>query len=251
MSMGSIIHIHGYNGTVQSNPGGVSMNYSTSNPALRPSVLRSVVNGMNTASGTMTLDGVVIKSLVLFAIAVLTAGATWSGISSGSIPGLVLPVALIGGLIVAIVTIFKPVIAPYTAWLYALCEGVVLGAVSQAYNALYQGIVAEAVLLTAAVFFLMLILFGAGILKPTRRFVAIVTLATGAIALYYVASLVFGMVSGGQLPLISSATPLGIGFSIVVVIVASLNLVIDFGTSSLSSTICRKRHEHGIRNDDS
>ncbi len=207
------------------------MNYSTSNPALRPSVLRSAIGGM-TSSGVMSLDGVVYKSLILFAIAVLTAGATWSGISSGSIPGFLMPVALIGGFIIAIVTIFKPVIAPYTAWLYALCEGVVLGAISEMYNATYQGIVAEALLLTAGVFFLMLILFGAGILKPTRRFVAIVTLATGAIALYYVASLVFSMFSGGQLPLISSATPLGIGFSVVVVIVASLNLVIDFGTIS-------------------
>ena len=67
-----------------------------------------------------------------------------------------------------------------------------------------------------------------GVVRATRGFKLGVIAATGAIALVYVVNLVMTMFFHSGISILQSHTPLGIGISVVIVIVAALNLVLDF-----------------------
>lgn len=175
----------------------------------------------------MTLDGVVIRSATLLAIVIATGWVGWRAAErAGGLPGWVM-LALLGGLGVAIVTIFKPHLARYTAPVYAALEGFLLGAISAVYAAAYEGIVLQAVMLTAGVFGLMLFLHGSGAIRVTEKFRLGVVAATGAVFLVYLVSFVMGLF-GGNVPMIHEAGAVGILFSLAVVGIAALNLVLDF-----------------------
>ena len=133
----------------------------------------------------------------------------------------------IGGFILALVTIFKKQWSPITAPLYALVEGFFLGAISAVYNAQFQGIVLQAIMLTFGIMFALLFAYRSGLIKATENFKLGVTAATGGIALIYIATLVLRLF-GIQVPFIHDSGLIGIGFSLVVVVIASLNLVLDF-----------------------
>ena len=127
----------------------------------------------------------------------------------------------------AILTIFKPKLARFTGPFYAVTQGLFLGGISHAYNAQFDGIVVQAVLLTFGVFAMMLILFATGTIRVTNKLRTGIIAATGAVALVYLASIVVSLF-GGSLPVINDASPLGIGFSLLVVGIASFNLLLDF-----------------------
>jgi uncharacterized YccA/Bax inhibitor family protein len=135
--------------------------------------------------------------------------------------------ALLGGTGLAFLTIFKPNLARFTATPYALAEGVVVGCISHAFNAQWNGIALQAVLCTMGVFLVMLVLYGLRILRATPRFVkGLVASMIGIFAMYmvgFVASLF-----GAHLAFWNQPSALGIGISVVIVIVASLNLIVDF-----------------------
>jgi uncharacterized YccA/Bax inhibitor family protein len=133
----------------------------------------------------------------------------------------------IGGFILAMVTIFKKEWSPVTAPLYALVEGLFLGAISAIYNAQFQGIVLQAVMLTFGIMFALLFAYRSGLIKATENFKLGVAAATGGIALIYIATIVLGLF-GIKIPFIHDSGLIGIGFSLFVVVVASLNLVMDF-----------------------
>lgn len=175
----------------------------------------------------MTLDGVVLRSATLLAIVLATGWIGWRAAErAGGLPGWVM-LALLGGLGVAIFTIFKPDVARYTAPVYAALEGFLLGAVSAIYAAAYEGIVLQAVMLTAGVFGLMLFLHGSGIIRVTDKFRLGVVAATGAVFLVYMVSFVMRLF-GADMPMIHEASTFGILFSLAVVGIAALNLVLDF-----------------------
>ncbi len=135
--------------------------------------------------------------------------------------------ALIVGFGLAIFTAFKPNLAPFTSLPYAAAQGVVLGVVSHLYNARFEGIVLQAILATMGVFLVMLTLYGLRILRATPRFVKGVIGATMGIAVVYLVGFVASLF-GADLTFWNEPSALGIGISIVIVIVASLNLIIDF-----------------------
>ncbi|HUP84096.1 MAG TPA: Bax inhibitor-1/YccA family protein [Acidimicrobiales bacterium] len=183
----------------------------------------------------MTLDGVVLRSLILFPILLATGWFGWHavklrsselGFVTTTAPGWLLPV-LLGGFAVAMVTIFRPKLSPYTAPLYAAAEGLVLGAISHLYEISYEGIVLQAVMLTGAVFVIMLTLYSKRIVKVDDRFRRGVIVATLAVMAVYVISMVM-RIFGADIPFIHEASPLGILFSLVVVGIASANLMLDF-----------------------
>lgn len=128
---------------------------------------------------------------------------------------------------VAILTVFKPKLARFTGPVYALLQGFFLGAISHMFEAQWPGIVVQAVALTIAVFAIMLVLFATGAIKVTQRLRIAVIAATGAIALVYLVSIVLSFF-GTNVPMIHDSGPVGIGFSLVVVGVASFNLLLDF-----------------------
>jgi uncharacterized YccA/Bax inhibitor family protein len=133
----------------------------------------------------------------------------------------------LGGLVVAIVTVFIPKIAPFTAPLYAVLEGLLLGAVSAFFEARYPGVVIQAVGLTSGVLAMMLFLYGTGMIRVTQKFRVGVVAATGAVFLVYLVDMVASFF-GARLPFIHETGLMGIGFSLVVVVIATLNLLLDF-----------------------
>jgi len=216
----------------------------TSNPALNDAVFR--IHDV-TSSTTMTLQGVVMKTAILLSILVACAGVTWSMATQGmaaqqaeagiqgmqgmqAAPPNVYMYIVGGGIIgfvLAIVTSFKPKVSPYTSPLYAAAEGVFLGGISAMFNYAYPGVVVQAVGLTFGTLFALLAAYATGVIKASENFKLGVFAATGGIALFYVASMVLGLF-GVHVPLINSAGPFGIAFSVFVVIIAALNLVLDF-----------------------
>ena len=133
----------------------------------------------------------------------------------------------IGGFVVALVTIFKKSWAPITAPIYALLEGLVLGGISAMTELRFPGIPMQAVGLTFGTLVALLLVYRAGIIKVTDNFRLGVVAATGGIALFYIATMIMGFF-GVRFPSVFGAGPLGIGISVFVVIVAALNLVLDF-----------------------
>jgi uncharacterized YccA/Bax inhibitor family protein len=172
----------------------------------------------------MTIQGTINKTLILLALVIVSAALVWENYSV--VLPLLLP-AMIGGLVVAVITIFRQEWSPFTAPIYAVLEGVILGGISGFMNVMYPGIVVQAVALTFGVFFLLLIVFSTRLIRVTEKFRLVVIGATGAIALLYLADIVLGFF-GRPVGFIHESGLLGIGFSLFVVVIASLNLILDF-----------------------
>ncbi len=195
----------------------------TGNPALRKDTFLSA--GFVSPDQAMTIQGTVNKTLILLVFLVGAALWAWSD------PVKFMPwfLWILGGaFILGLVTIFTKKAAPITAPLYALAEGVLIGCISFFFEKLYPGIVIQAVGLTFGTLFALLLAYRSRLIKVTQNFRLGVIAATGGIALYYLASIILSTFFKVQVPLIHESTPLGIGFSIFVVIIASLNLVLDF-----------------------
>ena len=199
----------------------------TANPALGDKTFTGVPRAAS-AADVMTIEGTVNRTLILLLLAFVAAGWTWGLAAGGN--ALVIPLlfgGLIGGLIIAMVTIFKQRWAPVTAPIYAVCEGLLLGAISAFMNLRYPGIVPQAVALTFGTLFCLLAAYRSGMIRATENFKLGVVAATGGIFFVYMISLVLGLF-GVQFPFIHSAGPIGIAFSLFVVVIAALNLVLDF-----------------------
>jgi uncharacterized YccA/Bax inhibitor family protein len=182
----------------------------------------------------MTVSGAVNKTGLMVILCVLTAAWTWSRFFAAATPeeaaqSIALPVMIggIGGFIVALVTIFKKEWAAMTAPAYALLEGLVLGGVSAMLEMRFHGIAIQAVALTFGVLVAMLVAYRTGIIKVTDKLRLGIVAATGGIAVFYFLQFILGFF-GVHFTTINGATPIGIGFSILVVAIAALNLVLDF-----------------------
>lgn len=191
---------------------------------------------------TMTLGGTLSAIAVLFTLLLVSAAFGWGQVTqtettvetvSGTqtnittnFPGWIwLP--MIVAVILGFVTIFKPKLARFLAPLYALGYGIALGAISHMYNLQFNGIVLQAVGATLAVFFVMLFLYVTRIIKVTSRYVTVVIAATAGIFLLYFVTWI-ATLFGADIAFWNSPSLLGIGISVVIVIVAALNLGIDF-----------------------
>ena len=199
----------------------------TANPALKERTFTDI----RAAAGepTMSLQGTATKSLLLVLLTVFSASFTWNAVASGN-TGILMPATLVGGIggfIVALITIFKPKLSPYTGPIYAALEGLLLGGISAIYNARFQGLPAQAVALTFGVFIALLIVYRTGLIRATENFRLGVVAATGGIMVMYLLSFVLRFF-GIQMSFLHDSSPLSIGISLVIVVVAALNLVLDF-----------------------
>jgi uncharacterized YccA/Bax inhibitor family protein len=177
----------------------------------------------------MTIGKTVVASFALLAILVIAGAIAWDQIDpiSQEVP-VWYWVGLGGALIVAIVTIFRPRWAPFTAPVYAALEGLVVGGISRLFEYEFDGIVLQAILLTLGVFLVMLLLYATRIIKVTENFRLGVIAATGAIFLTYLVDIALRVFFDANVPFIHDTGPWGIAISVVIVIVAALNLVLDF-----------------------
>lgn len=179
---------------------------------------------------TMTIQGTVNKTGLLLLFVVVAAAWTW-GMAHSETPEAVYPWVLggvIGGLVAALVTIFKREWSPISAPVYALLEGLVLGGISAFFDKAYPGIAVQAISLTFGVLFVLLLAYKLRIVQATRGFKLGVIAATGGIALVYAVNMMMNLFGHASMSFLNAATPLGIGISLFVVIIASLNLIIDF-----------------------
>lgn len=183
--------------------------------------------GYMAGKGEMTINGTVNKSFITLLILVASAFSTWMMYADGKN---VMPLAIggaIAGVILALIISFKPVAAPYLVPVYAIAEGMFLGAISARYETLYNGITLQAALLTMGVFFALLLAYKTRLIKATENFKLGVFAATGGVALLYLLSFVLGLF-GVTVPYLHESNWIGIGISVVIVIIAALNLVLDF-----------------------
>lgn len=204
----------------------------SSNPALSDKTFSKLF--AQPSEEKMTIQGAVNKSFLLIALVVIAAVFSWSsafpdGWSIDTAP--VIPVwyypAMIGGLVIAFIIIFKQKTAPMLAPVYAVVEGLMLGALSSIFEARYPGIVLQAVLCTMGVFLALLFLYKTRIIKATENFKLGVVAATMGICLVYVLDTILRL-CGINVPYIHEGGMIGIGISLFTTTIAALNLVLDF-----------------------
>ena len=201
------------------------------NPALKADTFtnyRTTVTGYD-SNESMTLTGVVHRTALLLLFLVGGAGVTWKMVAAGQLQ--MLYPCMMGGMLVgfilSMVTIFKPNLAAYTSIPYALCEGLVLGAISAIVEFRYPGIVMQSVGATFGTLLCLLAAYRSGMIRATENFKLGVVAATGGICMLYITNMVlrwFGM----DMPFIHESGTFGILFSLFVVVIAALNLVLDF-----------------------
>ncbi len=213
----------------------------TANPALNDKILLSQRSRAATGSQVMTINGMVAKTFVLLALLLFSATLVWRKglvLLDGQATPQMMEIAfqemgpwmyggLFAGLIAGFVTVFKANWAPVTAPIYALFEGLFIGGISIIAEAYFSGIVLQAIGLTFGVLVCLLVAYRTGIIQVTDKFRAGVIAATGGVVLVYMATMLLGFFGVG-IPYIHSAGPIGIGFSAIVVVIAALNLVLDF-----------------------
>jgi uncharacterized YccA/Bax inhibitor family protein len=178
----------------------------------------------------MTLGGTVNKTAILLALVLCTAMYSWGKFYSTGNPAEVLPLVwggAIAGLVLCLVTVFKKEWSGITAPLYALAQGLAVGGLSAFYEARFPGIVIQAVGLTFGTLACLLLAYKSGLIKATENFKLGVVAATGGIFLLYLVSFVMSMF-GKPIGFIHEGGLFGILFSGFVVVIAALNLVLDF-----------------------
>lgn len=203
----------------------------TSNPVLSE---KTFGRERATTSEVMTINGTINKTGLMLLLVIAAALFTWNKFFNVGNPetamSTVVPWLLtggIGGLITALVTVFRPQSSGISAPIYAVFEGLLLGGLSAMFESMHSGIVMRAVALTLAVFAMMLFLYRSGIIKVTRKFMMGVLAATAGVALVYFVSFIAGFF-GANLEFLHGSSNFSIGFSLVVVGIAALNLVLDF-----------------------
>ncbi len=201
----------------------------SANPALNANTFRGYSQPYGEAE-TMTIGGTVNKTGFLLILCLLPAAWVWQRFFTAQNPDVVYPYVIggaLGGFVVALITVFKKEWAVVTAPVYAILEGLLLGGLSAIFEARFPGIVIQAVGLTFGTLFALLVAYKSGVIKATENFKLGVVAATGGIALVYLAGFVLGFLGIG-IPYIHGSGLIGIGFSLFVVVIAALNLVLDF-----------------------
>ena len=183
-----------------------------------------LVRGVDTAATAMTLQGTINKTFFLLFLCVAGGMMSWTNPQAWLSYMWIIAMGAFG---IAIWTAFKPAVSMFTAPVYALLEGLLLGAISAAYNAQFNGIVFQAVSATVLVFFVMLAIYRFQIIRVTNTFAKVIVAATAAIALFYIVSMVLGLF-GVSTAYLTSSSPLSIGISVVICLVAAFNFLLDF-----------------------
>lgn len=197
------------------------------NPALNSKIFQNLErnnNGPLLRDDVMTIQGTVDKTGISLALLMFAGYFAYvpNGFSFMIIGGF-------GGFIVALITVFKKTWAPITVPFYAMLEGLFLGSVSYMYGQLYEGIVFNAIILTVSILLSLLFAYKSGLIKATENFKLGVIAATGGIFLVYLFAIIgsfFGLSISFLDP--TNGSLMSIGISLFIVVIASLNLVLDF-----------------------
>ncbi len=207
--------------------------FKSGNPTLTEKIFNQNANGYASMQGTMTIKGTMNKFGFMLLMVLGSAAYTWhlNEYANHSLMSTLMIVGVFGGLISGVVMVFKPTLAQYLAPAYGLFEGLFLGGISalvnDAFRVKYPDLVMQAVGLTFGVAIAMFVLYNFRIIQATQRFKSIVLTATMGIGIFYLLTMVLGLFDV-NLPFMHDSSPLGIGLSLFVVAIASLNLILDF-----------------------
>ncbi len=200
-----------------------------SNPVFSESTFERV--GYSSAQNSMTVNGSIMKTFILGLVFVMTSFVVYAyfphilSSMDGNIRTIYIPMIL--ATVIAVIIAIKPVTAPYLSMVYAVLESIFVTLLSIFMNNLYNGIVFEAVTYTMITFFTMLILFRLGVIKATAKFKSVVITATATIAISYI--ILFALSFFGIRPTwFYGSSTLSIVINAVVIVVAALNLILDF-----------------------
>ena len=196
----------------------------TTNPTLSG---KTFENLRVTPGNAMTLEGTVRKTGILAFLVICGGLLSWQQVRSGHGGGGLILAGALGGFIVAMITVFKKEWSPITAPIYAILEGLLLGAISAVFETSYKGIVFAACGLTVSTLCCLLLAYQSGLIRPTENLKLGIIAATGGIFLLYVVDMILGFF-GVHVPALYSSGWFGIGLSLLIVIVAAMNLILDF-----------------------
>ncbi len=200
----------------------------TGNPTLKETTFQTYSGSVYSPAERMTLDGTIHRTFFFLCLVVASAAVTWGAFYTN--PGLILPlmlVGMVGGLITCLITCFKPQWSAVSGSAYALFEGLAIGGISAFAESQYPGIVFQSVGMTFGTLFALLFAYKSGFIKATENFKLGLFAAMGGILLVSLTSLAL-MMFGVRVPMIYDNGLMGIGFSLFVVVIAALNLVLDF-----------------------
>ncbi|MDR1129535.1 MAG: Bax inhibitor-1/YccA family protein [Prevotellaceae bacterium] len=206
---------------------------NSSNPAMKENVFKKVALD-SSSTGTMTVKGSVIKTFMLIAMTIFAASFTWYTVFNANNPSSVTPWlwgGLISGIVLALIICFAPKTSPYLSPLYAAAEGFALGAISAffegAFSAKFPGIVLTAVTITLLTALVMLFCYQTRLIKVTEKLRSVIIIATVSIAVFYFVVIILNLFHVAT-PFYHGTSLLSIGISAVIVVVAALNLLLDF-----------------------
>ena len=177
----------------------------------------------------MTINGAINKTFILFGLLVAASWIVWDLFSKGYTDkvSMLTVVGLVTSIISFIIIMFNRKAIAIAAPVYAASEGLVLGGISAVIDSKYPGIAFQAITLTFMALFSMLFLYRIGAIKCTEKFRSVLFISTFSILGIYLINFI-GSFFGMQIPQINTSSTIGIGFSLVVITIASLNLIIDF-----------------------
>ena len=204
------------------------MNQHLSLRSGNPTLNAKTFSGFDLTTGkTMTISGTVQKTGFSLLLLMTASLFTWNLAAGDPRAGGLMMLGMLGGFVLALVTIFKQHLARFTVPAYSIFQGLALGGISKFFETMYPGIVTQAVMLTFGTLGALLLAYISGLIKPTENFKLGIIAATGGIAFVYLISWILSWFSV-SVPLIHSNSNMGILFSIGVVVIAALNLVLDF-----------------------
>lgn len=205
------------------------MVYRSGNPALNPQYFQGGV-----ASERMTLEGTINKTLTLLGLVSITAMLSYSIIGNNPALGGIMTIggAVLATILALVILFVRPQSPQVLMSMYAILEGLFIGGFSYMIENYYlggtEGVVLQALVGTMAVFFTMLGVYKFGLIKPTEKFVLVVSSLVGAIMILYLFNFIL-MMFGTTVPFLHSSGPIGIGISVIFIVVAALFLIVDFG----------------------
>ena len=206
------------------------------NPAMQEKSFEGTIfEGIADHGEVMTVKGTLNRFGSLFVLMMATTIFTWSQFYKGVDVFPMIVTGVVGTLIVGLVINFKKTWSPILAPVFALLEGLFVGSISAyfdfTFRESYPGLIMQAVSLTLIVTLVMFLLYRYKVIKVTEKFRSVITIATASIFVFYLIKWVYFLITGSTFAAFTNAaTPLGIGFSVVVVVLAALNLLLNFDT---------------------
>ncbi len=198
-------------------------------------------------SEPMTVNGAINKTFILFILLLGTSLIVWDMFFKGYTDKAAMlgVIGFVVSIISFIVIMFNRKAIAIAAPVYAASEGLLLGGISAMFEKAYPGIAITAIASTFAALFSLLFLYKIGAIKCTEKFRSVLFISTLSVAGIYFINLI-GSFFGMQIPQIFTSSNIGIGFSLVVICIAALNLIIDFDFIERGAQTCWVKTMNGM-----